>query len=332
MMKIKKHIFTPIIPLLIFSAGGCTAVQQKTHVPAKTQKVSLAQAVRLSVEQSADMRAVESLQLIAREHVEKSRLLELPDMIYDLPRRLGNLSIENDFRLDTLDHAIESCRILTCPAQADLNAVQKKAEARKIRREIAFKWVQLAYFRNLKKAGIVTQAQKMKEKEIILELSISSGIPEKMIPLFDLDALPEPGAIKPVSLPDYAEKIKAFYNGSPDAALRFADIVYRLPSELLHRKDSNFQAAFELAQAAGTAIKLDIVNGYMDKALKDFQKAEQTLKTQGQTPVHYAARERARLAWRLAFFRREYDTVSLPPAADKKEITFLSDLITLQGK
>jgi hypothetical protein len=107
--------------LILLCLTGC--VSRKAAVikkaPVRTVRYNLQSAIKTATERSLDMRVLESLQLIAREHVEKSRLLELPGMIYDLPRRLPGLTVENDYRLSSLDHALESCRILTTQAKKE---------------------------------------------------------------------------------------------------------------------------------------------------------------------------------------------------------------------
>ena len=288
---------------------------------------------KTAIEKRVDTRVLESLQTIAREHVEKSRLLELPGMIYDLPRRLPELVIENDFRLRVLDHALESCRILTCPAKTDLSKVQRPVEERKIALEQAILWSKLDYANRLKRSGLDSPDIETMRKDVMLELAISSGIPEKAIENFDFSCLPQPVAVKKTPRPDYVSQITLFYGGAPDAALRFADVVYRLPAELLRRRDSNFDAAFRLTLAAGTALKLDIVHAYLETALKKYRAAE--TKMQQTSPVPSALLinfEQARLDWRIAYFRMEYDKLPYPPGADKKELAFLKDLLSLQGK
>ncbi|MBR2910079.1 MAG: hypothetical protein IKC05_00585 [Lentisphaeria bacterium] len=320
---------------VIFCLNGCVTrkVSAGKAVPVKKIRYDLQTAVRTATERSLDMRVLESLQLIAREHVEKSRLLELPGMIYDLPRRLPGLTVENDYRLTSLDHALESCRILTTQAKNDLHKVQAEAEKRKIALEQAVRWSKLAYVNNLKKAGINTPDIRNTERDITLELAISSGIPEDMIDRFDFSSLPKPFEIPAVPVPEYIRKILKSYHASPDAALRFADIVYRLPTELLHRSNSNFSSTLQLVQASGGTIKQDIIQNYAQKALQNYRKACKKLETAAiKSPALFAEKEQALLEWRIAFFRNKYNTLSFPEKPDKKEMTFLTDLISLQGK
>ena len=326
--------FTAAAAVLLFPAGCSSRPRpdaQTTQI--KVSRSDLNTAIKTAVRHSLEMRVLESLQLIAKEHVEKSRLLELPGMIYDLPRRLPGLSVANDYRLSTLEHAIESCRILTTPAKSDFSKVQAEVEKRKIVLEQSIRWAKLDYVNNMKKAGINTPDVKNMEQDIILEQEISSGIPEKMIRNFDFSTLPQPAEISVAPTPEYIKKILKKYDSSPDAALRFADIVYRLPTELLHRNDSNFSAAFQLVQAVGTAIKQEIIQNYAKAALLNFRKAQvQLAQTQIKSPALYAEYEQARLAWRIAFFRHQYNRNAYPATPDKKEMTFLTDLISLQGK
>jgi len=320
--------------LLLLLAAGCLSGSggQKPGVQPEA-KPTLALMTETAVKKSVDTRVLESLQTIAREHVEKSRLLEIPGMIYDLPRRLPDLTIENDFRLRVLDHALESCRILTRPAKTDLSRIQRPVEERKIALEQAVLWSKLDHANRLIRAGLSSPDTEILRKDVTLELAISSGIPEGMIEKFDFSGLPQPKAIEQPPRPGYLLKITSFYGNEPDAALRFADIVYRLPSELLRRSDSDFDAAFRLTLAAGTAIKLGIVRQYLEDAKKKYDAAEE--KVRRSTAVPAAVRldlEQARLAWRIAYFRMKYDALPYPPAVDKKELAFLADLLSLQGK
>jgi hypothetical protein len=318
-------------------AGGCLTSPGPAappSAPEQTEKKPVLEDVtKTAVEKRVDTRVLESLQTIAREHVEKSRLLELPGMIYDLPRRLPELVTENDFRLRVLDHALESCRILTCPAKTDLSKVQRPVEERKIALEQAILWSKLDYVNRLKRAGLNSPDIETMRKDVTLELAISSGIPEKAIENFDFSCLPQPVSVHKPPLPGYVSQITSFYGGAPDAALRFADVVYRLPAELLRRRDSNFDAAFKLTLAAGTALKLDIVHPYLENAFKKFQSAEEKIRKS--PSVSSALRvdlEQARLDWRIAYFRMQYDRIPYPPAVDKKELAFLKDLLSLQEK
>ena len=319
----------------VFCLSGC--VSRKTpevkKPPVRTVRYDLQSAIRTATERSLDMRVLESLQLIAREHVEKSRLLELPGMIYDLPRRLPGLTVENDYRLSSLDHALDSCRILTTPAKNDLNKLQAETEKRKIALEQGIRWSKLAYVNNLKKAGINTPDIRNTERDITLELAISSGIPEKMISNFDFTSLPQPFKIPAVPVPEYIREILKTYGNAPDTALRFADIAYRLPTELLHRSNSNFAPTLQLVQAAGGAIKQDIIQNYAQAALLSYQKAVRALETAAiKSPALYADMEQALLEWRIAFFRNQYNALAFPEEPDEKEMMFLKDLISLQGK
>ena len=320
---------------ILFCLTGCVSRKAavKRSVPAKKIRYDLQSAIKTATERSLDMRVLESLQLIAREHVEKSRLLELPGMIYDLPRRLPGLTVENDYRLSSLDHALESCRILTTQAKNDLHKVQAEVEKRKIAMEQSIRWAKLAYVNNLKKAGINTPDLRNTERDITLELEISSGIPEAMINNFDFSSLPQPHEIAAVPVPEYIKQILKSYNASPDTALRFADIVYRLPTELLHRNNSNYSSTIQLVQSAGGAIKQDIILNYAGSALKNFRTARRKLESAAiKSPALYAEKEQALLEWRIAFFRNKYNTLVYPKEPDKKEMTFLTDLISLQGK
>ena len=319
--------------LILLCLTGCVSRKAAEKAPVRTVRYNLQSAIKTATERSLDMRVLESLQLIAREHVEKSRLLELPGMIYDLPRRLPGLTVENDYRLSSLDHALESCRILTTQAKKDLNKVQAEVEKRKIAMEQSFRWAKLAYVNNLKKAGINTPDIRNTERDVTLELEISSGIPDAVIHNFDFSSLPQPHEISAVPVPEYLKKILASYNASPDTALRFADIVYRLPTELLHRNNSNFASTLQLVQSAGSVIKQDIILNYARTALANFKRVSKTLESAViKSPALYAEKEQALLEWRIAFFRNKYNTLSFPEKPDKKEMTFLTDLISLQGK
>lgn len=322
--------------LTLLSAAGCISGPGGTEKPPTAvpeTRPTLTQMTETAIRKRIDTRILESLQTIAREHVEKSRLLEIPGMISDLPRRLPDLTVENDFRLRVLDHALESCRILTRPAKTDLSRIQRPVEERKIALEQAVLWSKLDYVNRLIKAGLSSPDIEVLRKDVTLELAISSGIPENVIEKFDFSCLPQPAEVKRPPLPGYLRKITSFYGNAPDAALRFADIVYRLPSELLRRSDSNYDAAFQLTLAAGTAIKLEIVRQYLEEARKKYDAAEEKMRRSA--PVPPALRlelEQARLAWRIACFRMKYDALPYPPAADKKELAFLTDLLSLQGK
>ena len=319
--------------LILLCLTGCVSRKAAEKAPVRTVRYNLQSAIKTATERSLDMRVLESLQLIAREHVEKSRLLELPGMIYDLPRRLPGLTVENDYRLSSLDHALESCRILTTQTKKDLHKVQAEVEKRKIAMEQSFRWAKLAYVNNLKKAGINTPDIRNTERDVTLELEISSGIPEAVIHNFDFSSLPQPHEISAVPVPEYLKKILASYNASPDTALRFADIVYRLPTELLHRNNSNFASTLQLVQSAGSVIKQDIILNYARTALANFKRVSKTLESAViKSPALYAEKEQALLEWRIAFFRNKYNTLSFPEKPDKKEMTFLTDLISLQGK
>ena len=335
----KKRASIPAIAacfLTLLSAAGCLSGSggaEKSGAVQQEAKPTLVQMTKTAVKKSIDTRVLESLQTIAREHVEKSRLLEIPGMIYDLPRRLPDLTIENDFRLRVLDHALESCRILTRPAKTDLSRVQRPVEERKIALEQAVLWSKLDYVNRLIKAGLSSPDIEILRKDVALELAISSGIPEREIEKFDFSCLPQPAKVRQPPQPEYLLKITSFYGDAPDAALRFADIVYRLPSELLRRSDSDFDAAFRLTLAAGTAIKLGIVRRYLEDAKKKYDSAAE--KARRLTVIPAAVRqelEQARLTWRIAYFRMKYDALPYPPAADKKELAFLADLLSLQGK
>ena len=321
--------------LLLMLGAGCSTVQKPPEIKpaAVEQKVDLNSVVALSVKKSADIRVIEALQIIAREHVEKSRLLELPGMINDLPRRLPELTVGNDYRLHILDHALESGRILTRPAHEDLQKIQLAVEKKKIAYEQAVRFSTLDYAGRLQRAGINSASIKAMQKDAVLELEISSGLPEKMIKNFDYSCLPEPFPLQFPEQPQYVKDILKFYGNSPDSALRFADMIYRLPSELLHRKDSNFNAAFELALAAGTAVKLELVKQYADNAFKKYRKSVEKLNSSPEkSPALLSAAEQARLEWRTAFFRMKYDLHPYPENPDKNELQFLKDMLSLQEK
>ena len=128
-----------LIPALLILTGlsGCSIVPEQPAVPQvqmqpEKVKVPLEEAVNIAVASTLELRVLESLQRIAKEHVEKKRLLDLPGMIYDLPRRLPEFSVENDFRLYTLDHALDACRLLTSPAKENLAQIQTPVEKKKI--------------------------------------------------------------------------------------------------------------------------------------------------------------------------------------------------------
>ena len=115
--------------------------------------------------------------------------------------------------------------------------------------------------------------------------------------------------------------------------MRFADIVFRLPAELLQRKDSNVKEAFALTLAVGTAIKLDIDRQYLNEAFKKFDRISGMMKAAKiANPGMIAEREQALLAWRTAFFRAQHDKHPYPEKISKKEISFLEDLLALQSK
>lgn len=330
----KKFKYPAILLAILLTSAGCVSRPQAAKKPpVRPLRPVLQTTVDTAVRYSLDMRVLEALQLIAREHVEKSRLLELPGMIRDLPRRLPALTVENDYRISTLDHAIESCRILTTPAKEDLNKIQEETEKRKIALEQAVRWSKLDCINNLKRAAVSTNELKINERDIILELEISAGIPPNMIGNFDFSSLPQPEKITPDKFPEYVRKILAKYNSSPDSALRFADIVYRMPPELLNRNNSNCAAAFQLVQTCGAAIKQDIILNYARTALENFKKAEKALKNARiKSPALCMELERARLMWRIAYFRNLYNRTVFPEKPDKKEMMFLQDLISLQDK
>ena len=84
----------------------------------------------------------------------RASLLELPGMINDLPRRLPELTVGNDYRLHILDHALESGRILTRPAHEDLQKIQLAVEKKKIAYEQAVRFSTLDYAGRMQRAGI----------------------------------------------------------------------------------------------------------------------------------------------------------------------------------
>ena len=322
-----KFLYLPVI----FSAGCIGFHKTPIPPPPPLPPPVLETGIQTAIQKTLDARVLEALQKIAREHVEKSRLLELPGLIYDLPRRLPQLNVENDYRLQTLENAMEACRILTSPAHADLNKIQARTEKLKIAVEQGIRWAKLDYVRRLKEAGIDRENFKDLQRDMRLELSINAGISEEFIVRFDFNCLPVPRELPPLRTPEYIRKILAHYNSAPDAALRFADIVYRLPTELLQRKDCNFQAAFDLVSASGNTVRHQLLHQWARQALEQFQAAGKNLK-QNRSAQFFLMREKARLNWRIAYFKMYYFPLKYPDKQDKKEIIFLTDLISLQGK
>ena len=330
-MRFSAILFQLIILTVQIVGAGCISKPQPVPQKQAPPRVTLETAIQTATAKRLDMRVHESLQLIAREHVEKRRLLDLPGMTGDLSRRLPTFTVENDYRITILDRAVDTCRILMTRQNKDINQIQEKVERRKIALEQAVFWSKLDYVNTLKASGIPHPGLESAEKDIILELTISAGIPQEMIKHFDYTSLPSPQPIKEEAVPEYISNMLKSYNGAPESALRFADIVYRLPSELLHRSDSDCRAAFQLAQGAATAISGGILKKYRQTALARYLKAEKQLKNSDDVKIKFAG-EQAKLAWRIAYFKEIYTRRPYPDNPDKKEMAFLADLIALQAK
>ena len=330
-MRLSTVRLQSFILAILLTGAGCVSKTQPGLRKKISSRVTLETAIQTATAKRLDVRVHDALQLIAREHVEKRRLLDLPGMTGDLSRRLPTFTVENDYRITILDRAVDTCRILMTRQNKDINLIQEKVEKRKIALEQAIFWSKLDYVNTLKASGIPHPGLENAEKDITLELTITAGIPSEMIRRFDYTSLPSPQPIKEEVVPEYISNILKSYNGAPESALRFADIVYRLPSELLHRSNSDCRAAFQLAQGAATAISGDILKKYRQEALTRYLRAEQRLKQSDDVKIKFA-KEQAKLAWRIAYFKELYTKHPYPASPDKKELIFLSDLISLQAK
>jgi hypothetical protein len=322
------HIFTLTV---LIAATGCISKQQPVPRKQVSGRITLETAIRTATAKRLDMRVHDALQQIAKEHVEKRRLLDLPGMTGDLSRRLPTFTVETDYRITILDRAVDTCRILMTRQNKDINLIQEAVEKRKIALEQAIFWSKLDYVNTLKASGIPHPGLENAEKDITLELTISAGIPQEMIRRFDYTSLPSPQPIKEEVIPEYISNMLKSYKDAPESALRFADIVYRLPAELLHRSESDCRAAFQLAQGAATAISGKILKKYRQDALARYLRAGKRLMRSDDVKIKFA-REQAKLAWRIAYFKELYTKSPYPASPDKKELTFLSDLISLQEK
>lgn len=325
--------------VLLFSAG-CSQSRKplkkvtldNTVPPSGNPRFSLSQACAAAKKHQIDIRVMDALQDIAREHVEKKRLLELPGMIYDLPGKLPRMTIENDFRLQILDEALAVCGILTRPAGSDLQRFQSAVEGKKIDFEQSVRWAKLDCIRRLETLGIHAADLTEKRQDILLELTINAGLPDIMIKRFDYTALPDVHSTEQTPVPTQLKQLLKYYQSAPDAALRFADVIFRLPGELLNRKNADFQAAFDIAGHCAAVIKCAIVHDYLEKARSDYDAARKQLSLTPDDKTAAAAMEKARLNWRIAFFRLQHDRVDHLAKYDAGELRFIEDIISLQGK
>ena len=257
---------------------GCTlaAPEEKPNV------LTLEAAQETARSRLGAIRAEELMRFVALERFERRRQLELPGLLAHSETASAGL------KLRLLDEARAYCTVLTLVPEGVLDEVRRRFSDPQLDREIASRFCELD-----SPAG----ADPVRRRELELELAIALGIPSRELPALDFSRLAGPDAPLPPEDPAFARFVSDGTWSGPDAELRFARLLFQLPTELALREKSDPDAPpperiARLAERIGA--------GFQSRILRADAAAAAERRRQALARGDRDAADRALLDWRLA--------------------------------
>ena len=321
------------IPVLLLN--GCAVFPSRETQPAtpptedrrtENSPDGLRELQRAARKNFQEIQAVESLQLLANEHVDNQLLLRLPEAVTAAREERFNTSPELDSRLTLLDAAIAYNHLLTQERNAELLEIRMPRAAELLDYTIATLWSKLAAVSEEIELLGLTPERKQRAEELKLELRVYTGLNEEKLQTFTFDSLPEPGqlhrelaelqkrAVRQRSesagarySPQLNAKCKLFFEYDRATPLFVAEGLLRLPRRLEERSiaDPEFRSepVARLASALGVATEIEIDLANLERSYELWRLAKLKRELHPDNPEEQSAEIAARLNWRIAYFR-----------------------------
>ncbi len=325
----KTFAFTLLTLGLLFSFG-CRFSRSEAVSPtlaAAPAAVTPADALKAARTSQLAIQTVDSLQLIAGEHLEQQMLLQLSSAIVDLNQGTGKLrSLDWDLRLIYLDRAIGYNHLLSL-SQKEMNKSRAVRVGELLDLSVSVAMAKLAAEQE-RAAWDAADSRTLFDTE--LELRTLTGFDSETLAELDLSRLPQPqpmalerialqqfaalvrseskGALLPAALP---ERVKQFFHYSPATELHLSESLFRLPRrftlERLAAPERDWAGAARLMNAIGIAFEVELDLTSLEDAYQRFRIAQLKAELSPDDRDAALALIAARLAWRKAWFRLRTD-------------------------
>lgn len=293
--------------------------------PAAAAVFDLGAALELSARQQLDVETVESLRLIAVEHVDNTMLLRLPGIAEEF--RAG-ADYSADRLPELLDGAIAYNHILSAPPGSDLVEERRPRVAQLLAFAGAANWSKLAAVREkiALSGGIGTPELRQEEADLLLELRIATGLDTEALEQFSFGSLAEPRLLVfdlaglqryaarnrsestlsgfPAELPG---KVRAGIGSERAEIPLLAELLYRLPRRLaevqLASPNRDCRELAALGSAVGIAFEIELSLNRLRKAWDEFEQAKRKSELTPDAVELKVKLAGTRKEWRLAYYR-----------------------------
>ncbi|MBS1370800.1 MAG: hypothetical protein HPZ91_12685 [Lentisphaeria bacterium] len=357
-MKLRGGSIAAALGCLLWTAGCSVLVsapsEQSVALPAA---FGLREALDVSLAVQLEAETVESLRLIAAEHVHNSVLLRLPGLReeYRLP---SPPPVESSLAL--LDGAIAYNHVLSSPPGTDLPDERRPRVKQLLELAGAENWAKLAAVREKIRlsGGIGTPELRQQEADLLLELRIATGLAAEKLLSFDFTSLPMPrecaetlaglqrravrmrSETAPLVIPaGFPERIRQLYRSDPAAVPMLAEALYRLPRKLaelqLASPNRDLHKLAALGSAAGIIFEVELSYNRLREAWEAYEAARLRAEAAPDSPAAQTALTEVLLQWRIASFRLQAETggdFTRPPAEGDGEPAgegLMEELLTL---
>lgn len=327
---------------------GCTVVPQGSppptanESPAETAVFDLGEALERSSLNQLDAETVESLRLIAEEHVNNTTLLQLPGIAEELSSGATYPTVQ---LLELLDGAIAYNQILSAPPGSNLPETRRPRVAQLLAFAGASNWSKLAAVREkiALSGGTGTPELRKEEANLMLELRIATDLDTKKLEQFAFGSLAEPQLLVfeltclqcyaarersesklpafPANLPG---KIRAGFHSERAAIPLLAEGLYRLPNRLAELQrispQSDLRELASLCSAVGIAFEIELSLNCLRNAWDDFEQAKRKSELDPDSVDRKMRLADAKRDWRLAYYRLLTDlgvTLTVPFTAPR---------------
>jgi len=320
-----------ILPFLLLA--GCVSTtpvapsEAASPPPAATSasaEITLAEALRRAKAEQLDAETVESLGLIAGEHLHNLTLLRLPGIADD--QRSGT-ELPPERLLDLLDGAIAYNQLLSAAPGSDLEEERRPRIGQLLAWENTANWTKLAAVREkIALLGGGTPEQRQEEGNLLLELRVATGLSRDGIAQFDYATLAKPRLLAcelselqqravrvrfesalagfPAELPG---KIRELPGMKGAEILRLAELLYRLPRHLaelqLVEPNRDLRKLAQLGSATGIAFEVEFSLSRLRTAWERYDLTRQKAELNPGSVECSLALIDARRDWRLAYYR-----------------------------
>ncbi|MDR0931814.1 MAG: hypothetical protein LBM70_02205 [Victivallales bacterium] len=317
-MSLHRNIYCIAASCLLYAVGGCAvrSIHCDNSEVVTSPVLDLRKALDYSLQEQLDSETVESLRLIADEHVNNSMLLRL-GALRDEYRSPSPPSVKNSLFL--LDGAIAYNYILSVNSGVDLTSVRRMRVKQLLELSGAETWAKLAAVQQKIRDSAGAEDPKLVQikNDLLLELRIATNLDNTQLLLFDFSSLPMPqrceealGVLQQRSVqqrsetfgllipPEFPKKINRLYADDPAAIPKLAEELYRLPRKIkvaqLNSPECDFSVLSALGSAAGIIYEVELSYRELEAAWENYKTATVTEMKNQQTD--------ALLRWRIAYF------------------------------